>query len=200
MHPLLRLVAIAIFCLTLPLQVPAQPRHPSVLLETSMGDVVIALDTEAAPQTVDNFLHYVTTGFYGDTIFHRVIKGFMIQGGGMTSDMRKKKTAPPISNEADNGLANTTGTIAMARTSNPHSATSQFFINVADNNFLDHKNKTASGWGYCVFGRVVKGMEIVKAIENVPTAIRSGRRDVPVKPVVIKRASVMEKPKPSKTK
>ena len=200
MRPLLRIVAMAIFCLTLPLPAAAQHHHPTVLLETSMGDVVIALDAEAAPQTVDNFLQYVTSGFYSGTIFHRVIKGFMIQGGGLTSDMRKKKTAPPISNEADNGLANAIGTIAMARTSNPHSATSQFFINVADNSFLDHKNKTTSGWGYCVFGRVVKGMEIVKTIENVPTAMRSGRRDVPVESVVIERASVMEKPKPSKTK
>ncbi|MGD8846505.1 MAG: peptidylprolyl isomerase [Desulfobacteraceae bacterium] len=159
-------------------------------METSKGTIIIELDAKAAPETVANFLEYVKKGFYDGTIFHRVIKNFMIQGGGFTQEMKQKTTSPAIQNEADNGLKNKVGTIAMARTNVPHSATSQFFINVKDNTFLDHKAKTARGWGYCVFGRVTKGMEVVKAIENVSTGTKSGHRDVPVTPVQIKRITV----------
>jgi peptidyl-prolyl cis-trans isomerase B (cyclophilin B) len=164
--------------------------NPRVQMETSKGTVIIELDAKAAPDTVANFLEYVKNGFYDGTIFHRVIKSFMIQGGGFTEQMKQKTTRPAIRNEADNGLKNEVGTIAMARTNVPHSATSQFFINVKDNPFLNHKSKTAPGWGYCVFGRVTKGMEVVKAIENVSTGTKSGHRDVPVVPVQIKRMTV----------
>lgn len=171
---------------------PAQAgEKPVVQMETSMGTVFIELDAKAAPITVANFIAYVKAGFYDNTIFHRVIKAFMIQGGGFNKEMHKKDTRPPIQNEADNGLMNLSGTIAMARTNAPHSATAQFFINVKDNPFLNHRSKTPNGWGYCVFGRVVKGMEVVRAVENVPTTIRSGYQDVPVKPVVIKRMSLV---------
>ncbi|MBI2470711.1 MAG: peptidyl-prolyl cis-trans isomerase [Planctomycetes bacterium] len=166
------------------------PSNPRVLLETSKGVVVLELDSKAAPKTVENFLGYVQEGFYDDTTFHRVIKGFMIQGGGFTEDMQQKSTHAPIDNEADNGLQNKRGTVAMARTMDPHSATAQFFINTVDNSFLDHKGKTSSGWGYCVFGKVVEGMNVVDAIEGVSTTSRSGQRDVPATPVTIERAIV----------
>jgi len=164
---------------------------PRVKLTTSQGIIMVELDNTAAPKTVDNFLAYVKDGFYDGVIFHRVIAGFMIQGGGFDADMQRKSPRPPIPNEADNGLSNRTGTIAMARTADPHSASAQFFINVKDNTFLDHRGKTSQGWGYCVFGKVVKGMEVVRAIENVPTTSRSGMRDVPKAPVVIKQATVV---------
>ncbi len=164
---------------------------PRVKLTTSQGDIVVELDSAAAPKTVENFLAYVKDGFYDGVIFHRVIAGFMIQGGGFDADMKRKSSRPPIPNEADNGLSNRTGTLAMARTADPHSASAQFFINVKDNDFLDHRSKTSQGWGYCVFGRVVDGMEVVRAIENVPTTSRSGMRDVPKVPVVIKQATVV---------
>jgi peptidyl-prolyl cis-trans isomerase B (cyclophilin B) len=164
---------------------------PRVKLTTSQGDIVVELDSAAAPKTVDNFLAYVKDGFYEGTLFHRVIAGFMIQGGGVDAEMKPKATRPPIPNEADNGLANRTGTIAMARTSDPHSASSQFFINVKDNGFLDHRSKTSQGWGYCVFGKVVEGMNVVRAIENVPTTSRSGMKDVPEAPVVINKIAVV---------
>jgi len=160
---------------------------PRIKLTTSMGDIEVELNPAAAPATVANFLAYVKDGHYDGTIFHRVIAGFMIQGGGFTAGMQRKNTRPPIRNEADNGLSNRTGTIAMARTPDPHSASAQFFINVKDNDFLDHRAKSARGWGYCVFGRVVGGMKVVRAIENVPTTARSGMRDVPRTPVVIDR-------------
>ena len=169
----------------------ASEARPQVKLATSLGDIVLELDREAAPGTVDNFLAYVRDGFYDGTIFHRVIAGFMVQGGGFDTDMNRKLTRSPIPNEADNGLANRTGTIAMARTSDPHSASSQFFINVKDNGFLDHRGKTAKGWGYCVFGKVVSGMNVVRAIEKVPTTSRSRMRDVPETPVMIRQASVV---------
>lgn len=161
-----------------------------VRLETNKGTIVLDLDQKAAPKTVANFLGYVSNGFYNDTIFHRVIKDFMIQGGGFTSDMHQKSTQAPIENEADNGLSNLRGTIAMARTMDPHSATAQFFINTADNTFLDHKGKNSQGWGYCVFGKVVEGMNVVDAIENLPTITKSGFEDVPSSPVIIKRANL----------
>lgn len=180
--------------------VMAQPEAPQVTMETSKGVIVIELAPQAAPKTTANFLAYAKDGYYDGTIFHRVIKGFMIQGGGMTPDMQGKPTRPPIVNEADNGLKNTEGTIAMARTGDPHSATSQFFINTADNAFLDHQTaKDPRGWGYCVFGRVVKGMDVVRAIENVKTSQRAGHDDVPVAPVMITKVSRSQKPTLPKT-
>lgn len=167
---------------------------PRVRLTTTQGDIVVQLDPAAAPETVANFLAYVRDGFYNGTIFHRVIAGFMIQGGGYDRDMQPRATRSPITNEAANGLRNRTGTIAMARTADPHSASAQFFINVKDNAFLDHRSKTDQGWGYCVFGQVVDGMAVVRAIETVPTTSRSGMRDVPAEPVVIQAATVVSAP------
>ncbi len=163
-----------------------------VRLSTSLGDIVLELDSQSAPNTVANFLQYVDDGFYDGTIFHRVIDGFMIQGGGMEPGLRQKKTRAPVANEATNGLSNEAGTVAMARTSDPHSATAQFFINVKDNDFLDHTMPSPQGWGYCVFGRVVTGMEVVDAIKAVKTATRGGMQDVPVEDVVIVRAELLE--------
>lgn len=165
---------------------------PRVRLETTCGVMVLQLYPERAPKTVENFLRYVEAGFYDNTIFHRVIKGFMIQGGGLTPDMRKKENLESISNEADNGLKNKRGTIAMARTMDPHSATSQFFINTKDNTFLDYKGKTPQGWGYCVFGNLVDGMPVLDTIENVKTTAMEGRRDVPVTPVIIRKAVMVQ--------
>jgi cyclophilin family peptidyl-prolyl cis-trans isomerase len=158
--------------------------NPRVALETSKGKIVLELYADKAPETVKNFLAYVDAGFYDGTIFHRVIPGFMIQGGGFTADMKQKRPQKPIRNEADNGLRNELGTIAMARTQNPHSATAQFFINTVDNDHLNHKSKSTQGWGYAVFGRVVEGMAVVDAISGVKT----GARDVPTEAVVITRA------------
>jgi peptidyl-prolyl cis-trans isomerase B (cyclophilin B) len=184
------------FCLILAFAAPtqAQDKAPRVIMETSHGNIVIELDPQAAPLTTANFIAYVENGFYEGTLFHRVIKGFMIQGGGLTSDMRPKATQAPVVNEADNGLKNDVGTIAMARTQDPHSATAQFFINVADNTSLNHTRKTSAGWGYCVFGRVVEGMEVVRAIEKVATTSRAGHRDVPAETVLIKRAAMVADP------
>lgn len=170
----------------------AQSTDPKVQIQTTMGAITVELDAKAAPKTVANFLDYVRSGFYDGTTFHRVIKNFMIQGGGFTTDMKKKPTKAPIANEAENGLQNLTGTIAMARTPAPHSATSQFFINVKDNNFLNYRAKTSRLWGYCVFGKVVEGMEVVRAIETVPTATKSGHANVPTKNVVIKTIKILE--------
>lgn len=161
-----------------------------VKLSTNYGDITIELNAEKAPITVANFLSYVEKGFYEGLVFHRVIKSFMIQGGGMDADMKQKPTDAPIKNEADNGLSNDKYTIAMARTSVPDSATAQFFINVKDNDFLNHTAPTSSGWGYCVFGKVVEGMDVVDQIEAVSTASRGGHQDVPVEPVVITKAVV----------
>ncbi len=169
----------------------ADDAHPRVRITTNMGDIVLELDREKAPKTVENFLTYVKEGFYDGTIFHRVIDGFMIQGGGFTEDFQKKPTHAPIRNEADNGLRNKIGTIAMARTSDPHSATAQFFINVANNSYLDFREKTPRAWGYTVFGRVVKGMPVVDKIRRSKTG--SGgpfRKDVPQTPVIIEKAVV----------
>lgn len=150
-----------------------------ITLKTNLGDIVIELDHAKAPITAANFERYVKEGFYKGTIFHRVIKGFMIQGGGLTADLESKDNHDPIENEANNGLANDRGTIAMARTNDPHSATSQFFINTVDNDFLNFRSKDLSGWGYCVFGKVVAGMDVVDKIEAVRTESRSYYRDVP---------------------
>ncbi|MBK8162632.1 MAG: peptidyl-prolyl cis-trans isomerase [Gammaproteobacteria bacterium] len=175
----------------------ANPSHgaddaPRVLLQTSQGDITLELDRTRAPATVDNFLTYVRDGFFDGTIFHRVIKKFMIQGGGFTGEFQQKPTRPPIKNEADNGLKNLRGTIAMARTSNPQSATAQFFINTVDNGFLDFRDQTQSGWGYAVFGKVVAGMETVDKIENLPTGGGGPiPRDVPQTMVTIEKATVV---------
>ena len=166
--------------------------NPVVLMKTNMGDVKIELDKAKAPVTVDNFLVYVNDKFYDGTVFHRVIPAFMIQGGGFDKDMNQKKTKAPIKNEAGNGLKNVTGTIAMARTSDPNSATAQFFINTKDNAFLDHKNDTPQGYGYAVFGTVVGGMDVVKKIEQVKTTTRPPYENVPVTPVVIESIRVVE--------
>ncbi len=162
----------------------------TVKMETSMGDITLELDGDKAPETVANFVEYANAGFYDGTIFHRVIAGFMIQGGGFDGDMKQKETRAPIKNEADNGLKNDTGTIAMARTPDPNSATAQFFINVKDNGFLNHTAPTAQGWGYAVFGKVTDGMDVVHAIEKVDTTMRAGMQDVPSETVVINKVSV----------
>ena len=161
-----------------------------ITLHTSHGDITIELDFEKAPKTAENFQKYAQDGFYDGTIFHRVINNFMIQGGGFTEDMQQKETRAPIENEADNGLVNDAGSLAMARTSDPHSASAQFFINVKDNDFLNHKSKDMQGWGYCVFGRVTEGMEVVNKIKEVDTGNRAGHQDVPVTPIVIQSVTV----------
>ena len=165
----------------------AQAESPRVLIKTSMGDIEVELNGAKAPETVKNFLGYVDDGFYNGTIFHRVIKGFMIQGGGFTQDFQRKSTRAPVKNEAKNGLKNKRGTIAMARTRAPHSATSQFFINHADNNTLDYPS--FDGWGYAVFGKVTRGMDVVDKIASVPTGVKNGMRDVPETAVVIESIS-----------
>jgi peptidyl-prolyl cis-trans isomerase B (cyclophilin B) len=187
---MIRFFPILLFGLSLVSSVANAGETPRVRLVTSMGSIVLALDADKAPKTVENFLGYVKNGFYDDTIFHRVIDGFMIQGGGFNQDFDKKMTQPPIPNEADNGLKNERGTIAMARTGDPHSANSQFFINVKDNPNLNHSAKSQRGWGYTVFGRVVEGMEVVDRIRVVPTTTYGYYRDVPAEPVVIKSAVV----------
>jgi cyclophilin family peptidyl-prolyl cis-trans isomerase len=193
-------IAASIVCLLALAAPAAQPApkaqgpaaaNPRVLLETSKGNILIELNAEKAPKTVKNFLDYVGSGHYAGTIFHRVIPGFMIQGGGFTADMGEKDSRPPIQNEADNGLQNQRGTLAMARTPDPHSASDQFFINVANNGFLNHRGKTAEGWGYAVFGKVVEGMDVVDAIVKVPTTTKGPHQNVPVEPVVIRKASVV---------
>ncbi|WP_455204560.1 peptidylprolyl isomerase [Kaarinaea lacus] len=165
---------------------------PRVLLQTNMGNITLELNSEKAPASVANFLSYVNEGFYNGTVFHRVIDGFMIQGGGFTEDLQRKPTKAPIKNEADNGLKNDAGTIAMARTNDPNSATAQFFINVVNNDFLNFRSKTVRGWGYAVFGKVVEGMDVVDKIRKTPTG-PSGpfRQDVPKTTIVIQSASVL---------
>jgi len=164
---------------------------PVVELDTNMGAIVIELNEEKAPKTVENFLNYVKSGHYDGTIFHRIIDGFMIQGGGMDADMNEKATNAPVENEADNGLKNDKGTIAMARTQDPHSATSQFFINVKDNDFLNHSGKNMQGWGYTVFGKVTSGMDVIDKMRGVPTGRFGMHADVPNEPVVINSATII---------
>ena len=166
--------------------------NPVVLLETTSGDILVELYPDKAPETVANFLKYVDDGFYNNTIFHRVIPGFMIQGGGLTARMQQKDTSAPIKNEADNGLKNDRGTIAMARTMDPHSATAQFFINLVDNHFLNFQAPRGNGWGYCVFGRVTEGMDVVDKIAKVKTTTVGMYQDVPSDLVVITGASRFE--------
>jgi peptidyl-prolyl cis-trans isomerase B (cyclophilin B) len=163
----------------------------AVKLSTNHGDIVLELDAEKAPETVKNFLAYVEAGHYDNTIFHRVINGFMIQGGGFEPGMKQKATQAPIKNEADNGLKNEIGTIAMARTQDPHSATAQFFINVGDNDFLNYRSPDIQGWGYCVFGRVTEGLDVVEKIKGVKTGSAGFHQDVPKEDVVITRAEVI---------
>jgi cyclophilin family peptidyl-prolyl cis-trans isomerase len=175
--------------------------NPQVEMKTDMGSIVIELDAEKAPQTVENFLQYVKAGHYNGTVFHRVIPGFMIQGGGFTPDFKEKPTRKPLKNEAANGLKNATGTIAMARTSEPHSATAQFFINVSDNRSLDFRFPTPEGYGYAVFGKVVKGMDVVNSIVRVPTGDGPApHQNVPVKPIVIEQMRVLEAAAPAANK
>jgi peptidyl-prolyl cis-trans isomerase B (cyclophilin B) len=166
--------------------------RPKVRLVTSMGEIVLELFPEKAPGTVANFLQYVRDGFYQDTVFHRVIPGFMIQGGGLDQDLTPQPTRPPIANEADSGLKNEPYTVAMARTSDPHSATAQFFVNVADNEFLNFAAKTPQGWGYAVFGQVVEGQRVVDRIAGTPTTSVGPHQNVPRTPVVIEKAEVVE--------
>jgi len=161
-----------------------------VTIHTNLGNIKVSLNEEKAPNTVKNFLQYAESGFYSGTIFHRVIENFMIQGGGFDQDMGRKMVNEPIQCESQNGLSNKTGTIAMARTNDPHSATSQFFINTKDNDFLDFTAETMQGWGYCVFGEVVEGMAVVNQIKMVETGFASGMKDVPVEPVIIEKVTV----------
>lgn len=162
-----------------------------VLMTTTVGPLTLELDADNAPKTVDNFLSYVADGFYDDTIFHRVIHNFMIQGGGFTADMQQKPTQAPIENEANNGLENQRGTIAMARTQDPHSATAQFFINVQDNDFLNHTGENMQGWGYAVFGKVTEGDDVLDKIRAVQTGSQAGHQDVPVEPIIIESVAII---------
>jgi len=162
-----------------------------VIMRTTFGEIKLELDAEKAPETVANFLNYAGEGFYDGTIFHRVIDNFMIQGGGFDTDMQQKGVSAPIQNEADNGLKNDFGTIAMARTNDPHSATAQFFINVKDNDFLNHSGKNPQGWGYTVFGKVVEGTEVLDKIRAVPTSSSNGHQDVPTDAVIIESVQVV---------
>jgi peptidyl-prolyl cis-trans isomerase B (cyclophilin B) len=166
--------------------------NPRVLLNTSLGDVTLELDAAKAPVSTGNFLAYVTSGHFDGTIFHRVIPGFMIQGGGFTADMAQRPTESPIANEANNSVKNDRGTVAMARTSDPHSASSQFFINLKDNVFLNHTAETPQGWGYAVFGKVVDGLDVVDQIAQVPTGNRGPHSDVPQVPVTIDKVTVLQ--------
>ncbi len=163
-----------------------------VKLQTNFGPITLELDAKAAPETVANFLQYVKDGHYDGTIFHRVIDGFMIQGGGFTADMEQKPTRAPVRNEAQNGLKNLAYSIAMARTPDPHSASSQFFINIADNAFLDFRAANSQGYGYCVFGKVTEGQDVVDRIRKVRTGMRGGHQDVPVENVIIEHAEIIE--------
>ena len=162
-----------------------------ILMTTTVGPMTLELDADNAPKTVENFLSYVSSGFYDDTIFHRVINNFMVQGGGFTADMEQKATQAPIENEANNGLKNARGTIAMARTQDPHSATAQFFINVQDNDFLNHTGENMQGWGYVVFGKVTDGEDVLDKIRCVQTGSQAGHQDVPVEPIIIESVTVI---------
>ena len=162
-----------------------------VMMTTTVGPMTIELDADSAPKTVENFLSYVADGFYDGTIFHRVIDNFMIQGGGFTADMEQKSTQAPIENEANNGLKNERGTIAMARTQDPHSATAQFFINVQDNDFLNHTGENMQGWGYAVFGKVTDGEDVLDKIRGVQTGSQAGHQDVPVEPIIIESVAII---------
>ena len=163
-----------------------------VTIATTVGQMTLELDADKAPKTVENFLDYASSGFYDGTIFHRVINNFMIQGGGFTTDMEQKPTQAPVDNEANNGLKNESGTIAMARTQDPHSATAQFFINVQDNDFLNHTGENMQGWGYTVFGKVTQGEAVLDKIRSVQTGSQGGHQDVPTDPIIIESISIIE--------
>lgn len=163
-----------------------------ITLHTNLGDITIELDTENTPETAKNFLEHAKNNYYDNTIFHRVINGFMIQGGGFDDSMQEKAKQPTIQNEANNGQSNKRGTVAMARTPDPHSASAQFFINVKDNNFLDFKSESLDGWGYCVFGQVTEGMDVVDKIKEAATTTRSGHQDVPVENIIVEKVTVAE--------
>lgn len=197
MKKIFLLLSCMAFCLfmTVSLSMAAKTGNvdePVIKLETSMGNILVQLNTRKAPITTANFIQYVKSGHYDGTIFHRVIKDFMIQGGGFTPEMKEKHSQAPIRNEANNGLTNKKYTIAMARTNDPHSASSQFFINTRDNDFLNFKAQTPQGWGYAVFGKVISGQDVVDKIEKTATGRRAGMDDVPQTPVIIKKAYVME--------
>ena len=196
MQQLIRLLVLSIVSI-LPLGVNGastaiKTENPRVRITTGLGAIELELNADKAPQTVKNFLAYVERGYFNGTVFHRVIPGFMIQGGGFVPGLREKTTGVPVKNEADNGLKNAAGTIAMARTSDPHSASAQFFINTADNPALDHRDKTTPGWGYAVFGKVTKGMDVVKKIESVSTHTVGPFQNVPVKDVVIEKVELVK--------
>ena len=186
------MLKVAATALALIVSFHAGATDPQVEIKTNLGTITVELHLGRAPQTVANFLQYARDGLYDGTVFHRVIPGFMIQGGGFTPDLEQKKTRGPVRSEADNGLKNTVGTLAMARTPDPHSATAQFFINIADNGFLDFRAPTQQGYGYTVFGRVVNGMDVVNRIARVATGNRPPHQNVPLKPVVIERVRVVE--------
>ena len=192
MKTVLRQSVLLVFSIILMTTSNLQAETTTVKIETSEGTIVLELDAKKAPATVKNFLTYVREGFYNGTIFHRVISNFMIQGGGFTGDMVQKPTHDPIRNEANNGLINDVGTIAMARTNDPHSATAQFFINVQDNRFLNFSSETAQGWGYAVFGKITEGMDVVNAIRNVATSTHGPFQDVPTESVTIEKISIVE--------
>jgi peptidyl-prolyl cis-trans isomerase A (cyclophilin A) len=191
-----KLLAILAALSALALASPAWSANPTVEMKTNFGAITIELYADKAPKTVENFLQYVKDGHYNGTIFHRVIDGFMIQGGGMDLGMKEKATRAPVENEAKNGLKNQIGTIAMARTSDPHSATSQFFINLVNNDPLDYPSR--DGWGYCVFGKVTQGMDVVNKISKVSTGSAMGHQNVPTKPVLIESVKLIEAAKPAK--
>jgi len=192
MRILFHLLAGLMLCAGLAAQETLAPKNPQAVIHTSMGDIKLELFADKAPLTVENFIRYANSGFYAGTIFHRVISNFMIQGGGFTADMQQKPTSEAIANEANNGLSNTRGTIAMARTPNPHSATSQFFINVQDNTGLDYTGEDSSrAWGYAVFGTVSDGMDVVDAIRNVETTAKPPHADVPKTPVIIESVEII---------
>ena len=192
MNKVLKLFLLFVFIIIFITTSKAQAETTMVKMETNKGVITIELDGDKAPDTVANFISYVQEGFYDGTIFHRVISNFMIQGGGFTEDMAQKPTRDPIQNEANNGLMNDTGTIAMARTQDPHSATAQFFINVKDNDFLNFKSETPQGWGYAVFGKVNEGMDVVNAIKDVQTKTVGPYQDVPAETVTIEKVTIIE--------
>jgi len=192
MNTLRKQIILLVFILFFSITSNTQAETTMVKMDTNHGTITLELDADKAPNTVANFLTYAREGFFDGTIFHRVISNFMIQGGGFTEDMTQKPTHDPIQNEANNGLSNVNGSIAMARTGDPHSATAQFFINVKDNDFLNFSAETPQGWGYAVFGKVTEGMEVVEKIKAVPTTTKGPYQDVPQEPVIIEKVTIVE--------
>ena len=192
MNTLRKQIFLIVFILLFTITSNIQAETTMVKMDTNQGTIMLELDADNAPNTVANFLTYAKEGFFDGTIFHRVISNFMIQGGGFTEDMNQKDVHDPIKNEANNGLKNDNGTIAMARTGDPHSATAQFFINVKDNDFLNFSSETAQGWGYAVFGKVTEGMDIVEKIKAAETTTKGPYQDVPVEPIIIEKVSIVE--------